>query len=82
MSSFGLRESVHDFDGSFFSAVLHIHKKEWALAAEAIDGARKAMSGRFTALMAESYNRAYPSMVTAQTLAELEEVSQLRRTHQ
>ena len=78
MSSFGPREIVgHDFDGSFFSAVLHIHKKEWALAAEAIDGARKAMAARFSALMAESYNRAYPSMVTAQTLAELE-VSQFR----
>lgn len=73
-----LREGITaraDFDGSFFSAVLHIHRKEWTLAAEAIDSARKAMDGRFTALMAESYNRAYPSMVTAMTLAEMEEVS-------
>lgn len=80
-SSSGLREGIaadSGFDGSFFSAVLHIHKKEWALAAEAIDCSRRAMDGRFTALMAESYNRAYPSMVTAQTLAELEEVSRFR----
>lgn len=63
-----------DFDGSFFSAVLHVHRQEWNRAAEVIDAARKAMDSRFTALMAESYNRAYPSMVTAQTLAELEEV--------
>lgn len=68
-----------DFDGSFFSAVLHIHRKEWTLAAEAIDNARKAMDGRFTALMAESYNRAYPSMVTAQTLAEMEEIIDLQK---
>ena len=68
-----------DFDGSFFSAVLHIHRKEWSLAAEAIDYARKAMDGRFTALMAESYNRAYPSMVTAQTLAEMEEIVDLQK---
>lgn len=63
-----------DFEGAFFSAVLHVHREEWHMAAEAIDAARKAMDGRFTALMAESYNRAYPSMVTAQTLAEMEEI--------
>ena len=68
-----------DFDGSFFSAVMHIHRKEWSSAAEAIDSARKAMDGRFTALMAESYNRAYPSMVTAQTLAEMEEIIDLQK---
>jgi tetratricopeptide (TPR) repeat protein len=68
-----------DFDGAFFSAVLHVHRKEWTMAAEAIDAARKAMDSRFTALMAESYNRAYPSMVTAQTLAEIEEVIEYRK---
>jgi serine/threonine-protein kinase mTOR len=58
-----------DFDGSFFSAILHIHRKEWTSAANAIDAARREMDGRLTALMAESYSRAYPSMVTAQILA-------------
>jgi serine/threonine-protein kinase mTOR len=68
-----------DFEGAFFSAVLHIHREEWTMAAEAIDAARKAMDSRFTALMAESYNRAYPSMVTAQTLAEMEEIIEYRK---
>jgi FKBP12-rapamycin complex-associated protein len=68
-----------DFDGAFFSAVLHVHRKDWTMAAEAIDAARKAMDSRFTALMAESYNRAYPSMVTAQTLAEMEEIVEFRK---
>ncbi|KAL3925177.1 MAG: hypothetical protein SGILL_000585 [Bacillariaceae sp.] len=68
-----------DFEGAFFSAVLHVHRDEWQMAAEAIDASRKAMDGRFTALMAESYNRAYPSMVTAQTLAELEEIVEYRK---
>eukprot|EP00536_Pseudo-nitzschia_multiseries_P002882 jgi/Psemu1/318014/estExt_fgenesh1_pm.C_410004 len=68
-----------DFDGAFFSAILHIHREEWQMAAESIDGARKAMDGRFTALMAESYNRAYPSIVTAQTLAEMEEIIEYRK---
>lgn len=82
MSNLAVRERIAaraDFDGCFFSAVLHIHRKEWTLAAEAIDSARQAMDGRFTALMAESYNRAYPSMVTAQTLAELEEIVELQK---
>jgi hypothetical protein len=76
---YGPREDSLDFDGAFFSAILRVHRREWAEAADAIDGARKAMDGRLTALMAESYNRAYPSMVTAQTLAELEEIVEFRK---
>jgi FKBP12-rapamycin complex-associated protein len=68
-----------DFDGGFYSAVLHVHRNEWDAAAEAIDAARKAMDQRLTALMAESYSRAYPSMVTAQTLAEMEEIVEFRK---
>lgn len=68
-----------DFDAAFYNSVLHIHRKEWTSAAEAIDCARKAMDQRLTALMAESYSRAYPSMVTAQTLAEMEEIIEYRK---
>jgi FAT domain len=67
-----------DFDGAFYSAVLHVHRSEWVDAANSIDAARRAMDGRLTALMAESYKRSYPSMVTAQNLAELEEVVEFR----
>jgi serine/threonine-protein kinase mTOR len=68
-----------DFDGAFYSAVLHIHRKEWNHAADAIDAARRAMDARLTALLAESYSRAYPSMVTCQTLAEMEEIIEYRK---
>jgi serine/threonine-protein kinase mTOR len=81
----GSRDSAFeriDFDGAFYSAVLHVHRKEWTSAADSIDAARKAMDGRLTALMAESYNRAYPSMVTAQALAEMEEIIEFRRTEE
>ena len=67
-----------DFDGAFYSAVLHVHRSEWVDAANSVDAARRAMDGRLTALMAESYKRAYTSMVTAQKLAELEEVVEFR----
>jgi len=68
-----------DFDGSFYSAILNIHRKEWDAASTYIDAARKAMDSRFTALMAESRKRAYPSMVTAQILAEMEEIISFRQ---
>ena len=68
-----------DFDGAFFKAIVNIHRKEWKTAAAYIDGARRAMDSRFTALMAESHKRAYSSMVTAQTLAEMEEIITYRK---
>jgi FKBP12-rapamycin complex-associated protein len=68
-----------DFDGSFYSAILNIHRKDWDAASTYIDAARKAMDLRFTALMAESRKRAYPSMVTAQILAEMEEIISFRQ---
>lgn len=67
-----------DFDGAFYSAVLHVHRSEWVDAANSIDAARRAMDGRLTALMAESYKRSYSNMVAAQNLAELEEVVEFR----
>lgn len=47
-----------DYDGAFFTSVLHVHRQEWSHAADAIDAARRAMDLRMTALMAESYSRA------------------------
>ncbi len=68
-----------DFDGAFYRAVLHIHRAEWDEAAASIDIARNAFDSRFTALLAESYKRAYPSMVVAQELSELEEIISYRQ---
>jgi len=70
---------ILDFDGAFYRSVLHIHRAEWDAAASSIDSARKAMDSRFTALLAESYKRAYPSMVDAQELSELEEIVSYRQ---
>ena len=52
-----------DFDSYYYRSVLHVHRREWHQAAKSIDSARKAMDSRFTALLSESYKRAYPSMV-------------------
>jgi len=68
-----------DFDAAFYRAILHINRAEWDDAANCIDTARMAMDSRFTALLAESYKRAYPSMVAAQELSELEEIITYRQ---
>ncbi|KAL7500860.1 hypothetical protein ACHAWT_010361 [Skeletonema menzelii] len=68
-----------DYDSAFYRAVINIHREEWDEAAISIDAARKAMDSRFTALLAESYQRAYPSMVAAQRLSELEEIVSFRQ---
>lgn len=65
------RDVDFDFDSSFYRSVLHVHRGEWDKAAQKIDSARRAMDSRFTALLSESYKRAYPSMVSAQTLSEV-----------
>ncbi len=68
-----------DFDGAFYRAIVHIHRAEWDEAAMSIDIARGAFDSRFTALLSESYKRAYPSMVAAQELSELEEIISFRQ---
>jgi FKBP12-rapamycin complex-associated protein len=81
-SSFKNPRSVNapdDFDAAFYRAILHINRAEWDDAANCIDNARMAMDSRFTALLAESYKRAYPSMVAAQELSELEEIITYRQ---
>jgi len=78
-SSNSIDTTSNDFDGAFYQSVLHIHREEWGEAAKSIDFARKAMDSRFTALLSESYKRAYPSMVDAQELSELEEIISFRQ---
>ncbi|KAH8096050.1 phosphatidylinositol kinase [Aureococcus anophagefferens] len=48
-------------------------------AVDLVDDARRLLHGSFAALVAESYKRAYGTMVTVQQLAELEEIVGLRR---
>lgn len=73
------RNANVDFDSYFYRSVLHVHRGEWEKAAKSIDSARRAMDSRFTALLSESYKRAYPTMVSAMTLSELEEIITFRQ---
>ena len=64
----------HSPDRSFFGAILSIHRNQFEVASEHIEKAREALDTELSALLGESYNRAYSVVVRVQMLAELEEV--------
>ncbi|XP_013189748.2 serine/threonine-protein kinase mTOR [Amyelois transitella] len=61
-------------DGAFYRAVLSIHNGEFSMSKLYIDKARTLLDSELTAVAGESYQRAYGALVSAQLLAELEEV--------
>ncbi|KAG5961236.1 hypothetical protein E4U57_007788 [Claviceps arundinis] len=64
----------HSPDRSFFGAILAIHRNQFREATTCIEEAREALDTELSALVSESYNRAYQVVVRIQMLAELEEL--------
>jgi FKBP12-rapamycin complex-associated protein len=65
-------------DYSFYRAVLALHHSQFDQAQAYIDRTRNILDSELTALIAESYSRAYPIIVQVQMLSELEEVIQYK----
>ncbi|XP_066259712.1 serine/threonine-protein kinase mTor [Euwallacea similis] len=65
-------------DGSFYRAILAIHKEQYKLAQDFINISRDMIDTELTAMAGESYQRAYGAMVHVQMLSELEEVMQYK----
>lgn len=61
-------------DRSFFNSVLFIHRNNFEEAKLQIHRARDLLTTELSALVSESYNRAYGVVVRVQMLAELEEI--------
>ncbi|CAO3650716.1 unnamed protein product [Cunninghamella blakesleeana] len=61
-------------DRTFFRAILAIHRNRYAEAEKFINKTRDLLDTELTALLGESYNRAYVIVVRVQMLAELEEM--------
>ncbi|KAI8344851.1 armadillo-type protein [Chlamydoabsidia padenii] len=61
-------------DRTFFRAILAIHRNRYAEAEKFINKTRDLLDTELTALLGESYNRAYAIVVRVQMLAELEEM--------
>ena len=61
-------------DRSFFGAILALHRNQFREAVACIEQAREGLDTELSALVSESYNRAYGVIVRVQMLAELEEL--------
>ncbi|KAI1764494.1 FAT-domain-containing protein [Hypoxylon sp. FL1150] len=61
-------------DRSFFGAILALHRNQFREAAACIQQTREGLDTELSALVSESYNRAYQVIVRVQMLAELEEI--------
>lgn len=61
-------------DRTFFRAILAMHRNRYAEAEKFINKTRDLLDTELTALLGESYNRAYATVVRVQMLAELEEM--------
>ncbi|KAH9885310.1 FAT-domain-containing protein [Xylariomycetidae sp. FL2044] len=61
-------------DRSFFGAILALHRNQFREAANCIQQTREGLDTELSALVSESYNRAYQVVVRVQMLAELEEL--------
>ncbi|XP_052743299.1 serine/threonine-protein kinase Tor [Bicyclus anynana] len=61
-------------DGAFYRAILAIHEGRWSESRHYVDTARNVLDAELSAVVGESYQRAYGSLVNAQLLTELEEV--------
>ena len=61
-------------DRSFFGAILSLHRNQFEAATLHIEKAREGLDTELSALLGESYNRAYGVVVRVQMLAELEEI--------
>eukprot|EP00002_Diphylleia_rotans_P028068 TRINITY_DN5657_c0_g1_i3.p1 TRINITY_DN5657_c0_g1~~TRINITY_DN5657_c0_g1_i3.p1 ORF type:complete len:1876 (-),score=390.71 TRINITY_DN5657_c0_g1_i3:1816-7443(-) len=67
-------------DGCFFRAILSLHLGEYERAQLFIDSARVKLDTELTALIGESYDRAYNQVVKVQQLTELEEMILYKRS--
>ncbi|EXM08694.1 FKBP12-rapamycin complex-associated protein [Fusarium odoratissimum NRRL 54006] len=61
-------------DRSFFGAILALHRNQFREAIACVQQAREGLDTELSALVSESYNRAYQVVVRVQMLAELEEL--------
>ncbi|KAF8928817.1 armadillo-type protein [Dissophora ornata] len=66
-------------DRAFFKAILFLHRNEFSKAEEQIEQTRSLLDTELTALVSESYSRAYNIVVRVQMTAELEEIISYKR---
>eukprot|EP01117_Protostelium_nocturnum_P012841 TRINITY_DN4758_c0_g1_i1.p1 TRINITY_DN4758_c0_g1~~TRINITY_DN4758_c0_g1_i1.p1 ORF type:complete len:2361 (-),score=843.62 TRINITY_DN4758_c0_g1_i1:69-7151(-) len=78
MEKFVMAIDENSVDRHFYESVLATHYNQFERASTLIGKTRTMMDAELTALMRESYNRAYKTVVRVQQLTELEEVIQFK----
>jgi len=68
------------YEGCLYSAILAIHRVSYRQASGWINKAREMLDPELTALVGESYTRAYRSLMKVQQLTELEEIVKYKMT--
>ena len=71
--------SSNTVQGMFLRSVLMLHRDRFDVAVACIDRTRSLLDAGLSAQVAESYERAYRSLVTLQQLAEMEEITRFKR---
>ena len=67
-----------NFETSYFNVLISINEDDFDKAHSFIDKTRKTLDSELSALVSESYTRAYDTIVKAQQLSELEEVIEFK----
>eukprot|EP01133_Synstelium_polycarpum_P000171 gene171-204_t len=82
MDEYARAMSQDTIEGSFYRAILEVHKDNFPAAQLYIEHARSLVDTELTALLGESYNRAYKMVIRLQQLSELEEIIEYKRCHE
>lgn len=78
MNSFVQELPNDNIDACFMRAVLAIHNENYSKSAQLIEQTRKYLDSTITALLAESYGRAYVPLIMVQQCSELEEIAEFK----
>ena len=68
-------------DHAFFRSILCLHRNQFSQAEHYVDKTRELLDTELTALVGESYNRAYSVVVRVQMLTEIEEIITYKKYH-
>jgi hypothetical protein len=78
MDTFVSQLPEDNIDACFMRAVLAIHHENYLESAQLIEQTRRHLDSNITALLAESYGRAYVPLIMVQQCSELEEIAEFK----
>lgn len=80
MNEYVVSMNENTVDGTFYRAILALHNERYNDAMQHINSCRALVDTELTALVGESYDRAYNKIVLVQQLSELEEIVEFKQS--